>query len=201
MTLGEVWLVVIGAGLGFVVSIGTTIVERCLEKIGKLKIYYTYNCLRDNAFPFGFIESEDNYLTFSVPIICEIQNTSRATRVIRDLNVLLYNNGTRVCEAVQIVRTRSSVTTNSAVTEKRQIDYGGEKNAYSFVVIPQSIQKQICSFLYQIPANEVAKNQFDEIRLRYYNENDKEHIFPMQKIDNCWKLSKLKGNDGWSVVK
>lgn len=52
--LNEVWYVVIGAVIGFVASIGTVIVERILDRRGKLKIYYRISGDRRAIMPFGF---------------------------------------------------------------------------------------------------------------------------------------------------
>ena len=164
MNSGDVWLVVIGAGLGFAASIGTSIIERCFERAGKLKIYYHYTCAQGNVIPFGFTETINDDLMFCVPIICEIQNTSREARVIRDLNILLYNKGERFCEAIQVTTDNTSRSAKSLITETHKTDFGGEKHSYSFVASPRSIQRQICSFLYQIHPNQIDENKFDNTR-------------------------------------
>lgn len=108
--LNEVWYVVIGAVIGFVASIGTVIVERILDRRGKLKIYYRISGDRRAIMPFGFARTQDNDMSFSIPMQIEIQNTSRTNRVIRDLNVTLYKDGAPVDHMVQITSATNSKT-------------------------------------------------------------------------------------------
>ena len=62
--LNEVWYVVIGAVIGFVASIGTVIVERILDRRGKLKLYYQISGGRNAVIPYGFQYTQAGSMCF-----------------------------------------------------------------------------------------------------------------------------------------
>lgn len=196
--LNEVWYVVIGAVIGFVASIGTVIVERILDRRGKLKIYYRISGDRRAIMPFGFARTQDNDMSFSIPMQIEIQNTSRTNRVIRDLNVTLYKDGAPVDHMVQITSATNSKTKNGQTVETQSFTFGAEKGAYSFVVEALSIRHEHCSFFYSYAMN---CNIFDEVRIRYYDEKDKEHTYSILRVDNCLEERTFEGTPDWVLLK
>lgn len=194
--LNEVWYVIIGAVIGFAASIGTVIIERMLDRRGKLKIYYQISGDRETIIPYGFARTQDNDMSFSIPMQIEIQNTSRTTRVIRDLNVTLYKDGTPVDCMIQATSATNNKTKNGEIVESKLHTFGTENGAYSFVVEALSIRHQCCAFIY---LNQ--KKTFDEVRLRYYDEKDKEHSYSLQKIENCWTAHLFEGTHDWVLLK
>lgn len=99
--INEVWYVVIGAGIGFIASIGTIAIERLLDRRGRIKLYYKVIGDRDATFPNGFHYTQNGDMSFSLPMQIEIQNTSKVTRVIRDINIDL-SRMIRLCCAIMI---------------------------------------------------------------------------------------------------
>lgn len=194
--LNEVWYVIIGAVIGFAASIGTVIIERMLDRRGKLKIYYRISGDRRAIPPFGFEYTQGGGMSFSIPMQLEIQNTSRTTRVIRDLNVTLYKDGTPVDCMIQATSATNNKTKNGEIVESKLHTFGAENGAYSFVVEALSIRHQCCAFIY---LNQ--KKTFDEVRLRYYDEKDKEHSYSLQKIENCWTAYLFEGTHDWVLLK
>ncbi len=178
----EVWLVVIGAVLGFALSIITTIVNKVIDKQGKMRLFYKLVYQKSTGGK-ARIDANGTETYLTIPLYFELQNTSNTARIIRDVCLYLYRDGNRVAKMVQIQYTQDSSTKEIKNT------FGGDKNSYSFVLPPLSIQKQECEFLYKVPTYEVEKHAFDEIRFSYFDEKNRtmECIF-------------CKANQGWNGV-
>lgn len=72
---------------------------------------------------------------------------------------------------------------------------------YSFVIQPRSIQREHCAYAYKIKKEEIGKYMFDDIRLSYYDEKDKKHLFSVRKIENAWTMKQMNGDDDWILLK
>lgn len=189
-----------GAAIGFVASVGTIIVQRWMDKAGKLKMYCVTVCAESALDSIGFVKSQQDFgkITFILPIKLEIQNTSNTARVIRDVSMWMYKNGAPVAEMTQIQHT----THTSGVSKEKTVnEYGGDKNMYSFVIQPRSIQREHCSFFIKAAPDEFEKYDFDEVRLSYFDEQDRKQVFPVKKIDNAWVPRRMKGDDEWIALK
>ena len=104
----EVALLVIGAGIGFLVTILTMIAERAIDKRGKLNIFYRFTCKKGpNPLSWGFEENAGERISFVVPVMFEFQNTSNTTRVIRDVSVVLYNGDKQVINMPKLSRVQT----------------------------------------------------------------------------------------------
>lgn len=182
----QVILIIIGAAIGFISSIGTTIVAELIRRQGKVKVFYKIVFSKvHNGRTWGFHNGSSG-MVFEVPMWIELQNTSNTTRVIRDLNILLFKDGKEMAQMVQI-------------TNKDEEVWYGNKGAYSFVVEPRSLNKYDLHFL--IKKNEMVNNhQFDEIRLRYFDEKDRKYIYRLCKIEQCWELGDLNRDGSWKLA-
>jgi len=182
----QIILIIIGAAIGFISSIGTTIVAELLKRQGKVKIYYKIVFSKiHNGRTWGFHDGPSGII-FEVPLWVELQNTSNVVRVIRDLNILLFKDGKELAQMVQITNNNKGV-------------WYGVNGAYSFLIQPRSINKYDLHFL--IRKNEMGDNyQFDEIKLRYFDENDKKHIYQLGKIEQCWEISNLNREGSWKLA-
>jgi hypothetical protein len=182
----DIYLIIIGAAIGFISSIGTIIFAELLKKQGKLKIYYKIVFSKFNEREtWGFHNGSDG-LTFEVPLWIEIQNTSNVARVVRDFNILLFKDGKELTRMMQINKTKD--------------ESFGNEGGYSFVIQPRSLTKYDLHFC--IKKNQMGENyQFDEIRLRYFDEKDKVHIFPLNRIERCWELGSLLRDGIWKLAK
>lgn len=165
----EVLLVIIGAVLGFLLSIVTVIVERHLDRQGKLHLFYKLvHQITSSAPPRVYRYGEITQI--SIPIFFEFQNTSNTSRVIRDVCLYLFKDGKQVTKMKQAQFAKSEKTSGGEVIESKSAEFGGEKNSYSFVLPPSSIQRQQCCFALQIPVAEIDNMLFDEIRFCYFDE-------------------------------
>lgn len=175
----ELWLVIIGAILGFALSIITTIVNKAIDKHGKMRLFYKLVYQKSTGQKARIdLNGGETYLT--IPLYFELQNTSNTARVIRDVCLYLYNNGKEVAKMVQIQYTKDSKT------NEIKNNFGGEKNSYSFVLPPLSIQKQECEFLYKVPTSKIDEFAFDEIRFSYFDEKNCPMECVFCKAERSW---------------
>jgi hypothetical protein len=182
----DIYLIIFGATLGFISSIGTTIVTELLKKQGQVKLYYkiVFSKVFDRE-TWGFRQGSDG-LIFELPLWIEVQNTSNTVRVIQDLNILLFRDGKELTQMTQI--------------NKNNDEWYGSEGSYSFVLQPSSLKKYDCHFA--IKKNELRENfNFDEIRLRYFDDKDRVHIFPLETIERCWELGSLNRESIWKLAK
>lgn len=199
----EIILILLGAIIGFVSSIGTIIVQKNLDKKGKLNIFYKRTSLfGSDGLPGEITDKDiDGYYNCSIPLYLELQNTSNSTRVIRDFCLILYNKGKRVDKMYQISKMHSTIKKGSEITEEEYFEFGCDKNSYSFVLPPRSIQRQQCWFEYQYKIDSQEEVCFDEVKVRYFDEKNKEKIFDFQKIDECKKNQQFTIDQEWNLIK
>ena len=88
----EILMLVLGAVLGLLASLFTMIIQRVLDKKGKLNVFYQFSHQKGmGGATWGFDENPDGRKYFVIPIVFEFQNTSNTTRVIRYVRVYLYD--------------------------------------------------------------------------------------------------------------
>ena len=174
----EIWLIVIGAILGFLLSIVTTVVNRMIDKHGKMRIFYKMIYQKSTGQKARIAPMDgDTYLI--IPLYFELQNTSNTARVVRDVCLYLYNNDKQVAKMFQVQSIQNNRT-------KEITSFGGEKNSYSFVLPPTSIQKQECEFWYKVQTSQIGEYSFDEIRFAYFDEKNRTMECIFCKAENGW---------------
>lgn len=193
--------VVIGALIGFGASIATIIIERRLDRQGKINIFYriTYQA-GTNGVSWGFEKDADGILYFSVPVDFEFQNTSNTTRVIRDVSVLLFHGKKEVKKMAQLNHMTIKHREGTSEPKVSQEYFGTENGSYSFVLQPRSIQRQSCEYLLSIRHNEMQEIMFDQIKLQYYDENNQKHIGFMREIKDCWNDQEFAVDEDWVLL-
>ena len=177
----DVWLIVVGAIIGFVSSIGIIVVERMINNAGTLKLYYKFINNKNTENSWG-VREKDGLLVFEIPVVFELQNTTNSTRVIRDLSLELFNGDSFVCKMVQIEYSINRKPYSNDYSEKMF----GDNGSYSFVLEPRCIKKEKCLFSYHISKMEANKLLFDTIKISYYKENDKKVSYLAKKGLNGW---------------
>lgn len=175
--------------LGFVSSIGSTIVTYWLNRIGKVKLYTK---MVYSGYPrwksWGFYRKDEDII-FQVPIWLEIHNTSKIPRVIRDVNIDLVNQG----KVISIMNQCNDITLEGIV------DYYGTEGSYSFTAEPLSITKYKCQFI--IRKSEIKGNpEFNEIRLSYFNERGQKKSYHLRYVNDCWKPGPLDLDTDWKLL-
>ena len=194
---------IVGAAIGFLASIGTMLVQQWMDKAGKIKIYCKIMQGDDPILSVGYKTSfsDSGMISLLVPIRLEIQNTTNTCRVIRDVSMWLYNGSKQVAEMIQIENVQHKQTTNGAVTSESTNEYGADKNMYSFVIQPRSIQREHCAYAFKISKDDIKKYIFDDIRLAYFDEKDRKHVFSIRKVENAWKGAPIDGDKDWILLK
>ena len=88
---------------------------------------------------------------------------------------------------------------NEAKISEQEINYGNE-GAYSFFPEPRSIKK--FDFYFGVNKSKSAdQTEFNEIRIRYYDEKDEAHLFPFKTVERCWVLGELRRDGKWELLK
>lgn len=191
-----------GALIGFLSSSGTLLLERLIDKVGGIKIYYKFIYLKnsDHSWYIGEKENKTGYILI-IPAVFEFQNNSNTTRIIRDLDIELYNKKEPIKRMVQIEYTEFTATSNGKKTEQSTSNYGGDMRSYSFVLPPKSIQKQKCEFAYSMPKECAEQYAFDTLMITYYDEKNKKHVFPAKTNLSGWKTAYHKADSDWILLK
>lgn len=191
----------IGAAISFASSAGILFVQNLIHKIGKLNIYCVVCRGNKQLDSVGFYTSNSNpgIISFVFPIKLEILNTSNIPRIIRDVSLWLYLNGKSVAQAEEIHTISSS---QFPIAQKTVLEnYGGDKNMYSFVAQPKSIQREHCLFIAKAPKDDIEKYSFDEVCLSYFDEHDRKNVFLVRKIEHPWKIGVLPADNDWILLK
>lgn len=197
----EVVLLVIGAGIGFLVSILTMLAERLIDKRGKLNIFYRFTCKKGpNPLSWGFEENAGERISFVVPVMFEFQNTSNTTRVIRDVSVVLYNGDKQVINMPKLSRLQTK-TRRANEIEEQNYYFGTEKGSYSFVLPPRSIQRQECEYMWTIRKDEVEANRFNRVEICYHDERNNLKSFNAKEIPDCWQNKHFEIDEDWILLK
>lgn len=198
----EIIMLVIGAVLGLIASLFTMVVQRWLDKKGKLNIFYRFCHQKGtNGRSWGFQNSEDGRIYFTIPVVFEFQNTSNTTRVIRDVSLILFNGKTQVGKMIQIDHIHTRNRRGNTVTSEKDEYFGTDKGSYSFVIPPRSIQRQECEYMFIIDLTEVQEKQFDTIKARYFDERNKAKTFILRTMENSWKAGLFPVDDEWKLFK
>ena len=190
----DICLVIIGAVLGFALSIITYVVNKAIDKHGKMHIFYKIVYQKNTEKAAG-IYTKDFDMYLIIPMFFELQNTSNTSRVIRDVCLYLYKNGNKVAKMNQIQYSCDSST------KEIKNNFGGEKNSYSFILPPLSIQKQECEFLYKVPTSKIDDYDFDEIKFSYYDEKNRTMECVFYKAEQGWNGIEFNYVDEYQEMK
>lgn len=197
----DILLVILGGLIGFLSSLGILIVEWLINRKGKIKIYYKFISSSLTHKPWGIYEGGTNRIIFDIPVVFEFQNTSKTTRVIRDVSLELYLRNEFVAKLVQGEYGTKSKKENGVETDLEKYNFGTDNGSYSFVLNECSIQKQNCFYVFSIYKNEVDKYKFDRIKICYYDERDKKKSYVLKKHIDGWSVGGKQPDTDWQIVK
>ena len=173
----------IGSFIGFLLQV---IVSTILSNRGKVKIYIksVYNKLFSRTW--GFEDSVSG-MVFTVPLWIEIHNTTSKKQIIRNLNLVLYKNNSQVAKMTQM----------NYYEKSNQTFFYGENGAYSFLIDAYEIKR---FELFFVTYKKEVNDDFDEVRISYYDSKDKYHEFKIFEISEPWIISKNKTDDDWRAI-
>ena len=55
--------------------------------------------------------------------------------------------------------------------------------------------------MHKVKPADVNANRFDNIRLRYYDERNKAHVFKIKDISDCWAPKHFDSDEEWILLK
>lgn len=146
LNINEIVMLLIGAGIGLISSIFTMIVGRCLDKKGKLNIFYKFTNQKGTAERGLFYNESNGNISFIIPVIYEIQNTSNTTRVVRDVSLNLYNKEKKVNRMIQLDHAHITSRSGTKITGEEDYYFDSQKGSYSFVISLRSIERFECEY-------------------------------------------------------
>lgn len=192
----DVILLLVGGVIGFVSSVGMYLIERLVDKSGKVKIYYKFIYSMNDNKPWGVREENQNRVLV-LPVTFELQNTSNSTRVIRDVCVELYKGKVFCSKTIQIETIENVKTKGNKIESEVIYQLGAERGSYSFVLPPRSIQKQKVEYLLSVPNNRIEELSFDTIVIRYFDESDRKKSFVAKSELEGWTVKSQKADSEW----
>lgn len=181
-------LLVVGAVISLIGTIigyfAQSIVQIVFNNRGKVNVYVksVYNKTTQSAWGFG----SDG--VFDVPLWLEIHNTKSKNEIVRNMNLQLYLDSKRIGKTVQISHFESKGSKN----------FYGNEGAYSFLISPSAIMRYDLDFCAK---QSDIKNDFDEVRISYFDSNDVYKEYKLFDVENCWKVSNNKIDDDWRLLK
>lgn len=182
------WLsTIVGALIGFLSSLGIIVAERMIARFGRIKVFV--KMVHDRSFgniTWGFQDMGDGVFLY-VPMWIELQNLSDATRVIRDVNLILYNDDVRVAEMRQI---------NRSLRDGNEFLYANN-GSYSFSLEPRCVVQYECEFVLR---RDEHVECFNKIKLRYFDEKGKEVIFNLGSVDGNWEVGEFNNLGNWKEL-
>ena len=192
----DVWLILVGAIIGFVSSIGIIVVERLLDQSGSLKIYYKFIRDKNTGTCWG-VHDKEGHKVLLIPVVFELQNTSNTTRVVRDLSIELYLGNEFIFKLVQI----ESSTNRTPFSDNYSEVAFGDNGSYSFVLEPRSIKKEQCFYSYYIDKDKTKEMDFDTIKISYFKENDKKVSYIAKSKLSGWSTINTEADHEWIFLK
>ena len=181
----EIVLLFVGAVIGLASSLITTIINSLLKNKGSIKIYTKIIAPKLSGERSWGVLNTGNEMRFIVPLKIQIQNTTEVSQVVRNLNILLFNNGKEICSMKQINNTDRFIFAN--------------EGSYSFVIEPKSLKEYECFFM--IKRNNLSgTDDFDELKLSYFDTKNRHNVFKLKDIDNAWENNNKNFDSDWILM-
>lgn len=180
---------ILGALISIISSSITMIINALITKIlmerGKTSIYYQTVYDKVTSTPWGFHISSDAIEYFDVPLWVEIHNSKGTRQIIRNLNLSLYSAGKFVSKTKQINSTGKQLY--------------GDNGSYSFLIEAGEIKRFDLYFM--LKGSDIDFQEFDEVKLSYFDTNDKYKEYKILDVDNSWEPSNYKISGDWQKLK
>lgn len=192
--MNEIGNILTSVGSPILISILTTILTGIIiryfnENLGKIHIYRKIITLKSEK-KFGVYENEGKIIMI-LPVYIEIINTKNIPYVIRDFNMEIWNKGKRIDSMVQ---GNKSTKKNDTTIEKT---FYGENGIYSFLIEKRNIKH--FEFLFLLKKDK-ENQEFDEIRISYYDINNKKIVIPFFKDINSWEIKEYIVEREWKKL-
>ena len=172
----------LGSFIGAAATIFSVWFSKKINQSGKLTVFIKATISRSqiNNGP-GFYEGDSNMETvLEIPLLVDVCNTSGEPKIVRNINLVAFNNKVEVAELHQV----QWITVNN---EKIVM---GDNESYTFVVPEKSARRLDMEFVLSSKDLSGYKT-FDEIVLRYYDEKNRLNAYHFFHLENCWKSGRL----------
>jgi hypothetical protein len=192
--MNEIGNVFTSGGISILISILTTILTGIIiryfnENLGKIHIYRKIITSKFEK-KFGVYENEGKIIMI-LPVYIEIINAKNIPYVIRDFNMEIWNKGKKIDSMVQ---GNKSIKKNDGTIEK---SFYGENGIYSFLIEKRSIKH--FEFLFLLKKDK-ENQEFDEIKVSYYDINNKKIVIPFFKDINSWEIKEYIVEREWTKL-
>ncbi len=188
MALISAGAALLGALIGAVATLVATWLNKKLQYSGKIRLFAKIVNSKNTQEPWGFYGNKAA-LSFYVPIWLDVCNTCGISRIIRDLNLVAYLGDKEISSFVQI----------QAFKKEERIPLG-DNESYTLVIPPNSALRFDMFFVLKetelFPENRI----FDEIILRYFDENNCMHSYHLIKPEKIWEEGPLKKVKEWITL-
>lgn len=189
IALISVGAALLGSLIGATATLFGAVLTRNLQKSGKVSLYvrpvYSHS---NSAQSSGFYSSQTKPgLFLLIPLWLDAVNASGIPRVIRNVNLYAYKGKTEIAEFMQIQRIGSGETAIQL----------GDHESYTLVVPEHSARRFNLEFTLHEQDLTSDCNDFDELVLSYFDENDRIHAFHFTMIDSCWTEGPLPLERTW----
>ena len=187
----DIKLLIIGALISLVTTLCLQLIQLYISNYqknkGEVNIYLKSVYSTINSKPWG-IDSTSNGAVLSIPLWIEIQNTKNKNEIVRDLNLWLYRDKTKIRNMVQTTHTTTS----------GKIDYYGDEGVYSFIIKPESIKRYKLNFM--IKKSDMNK-KFNKIKVGYFDTKDNFKEFILFETLDGWNTKNIKIDSEWRKMK
>lgn len=192
--MNEIGNVFTSGVISILISVLTTILTGIIiryfnENLGKIHIYRKIITSKFGE-KFGVYGNEENSIMI-LPVYIEIINAKNIPYVIRDFNMEIWNKGKRIDSMVQ---SNEGTIESERIIEKT---FYGENGIYSFLIEKRSIKH--FEFLFLLKKDK-ENQEFDEIRISYYDINDKKIVIPFFKDINSWEIKEYIVEREWTKL-
>ncbi|WP_057491755.1 hypothetical protein [Streptococcus orisasini] len=132
-----------------------------------------------------FLDKKKSHLDFQCGLKFIIQKNKN--EIIRDLEVSLYQNGRFL---------RKMIQAQSSINAEEVFQYG-DNGIYSFLIEPQTIKR--FDLLFILGRKDLNEN-FDTIKIGYYNVKDEHVEYLLDKVNGDWNLGENPIDNDWKLL-
>ena len=188
---------------GVAVSLITLLIQILYNRSGKLQIFAkTVFLPNESGKSWGFsVTGQGDFISFKIPIRYEIVNTSKTARIVRDINLLLYNDDKLVMTMTQGEYIRLKKIINNSIWNTEEKKFGGDKGEYSFVITPNCINRWECLYTAHIYPFDKESKYFNRVVVRYFDEKNKAHFCELKKLNGNWEAQDFEKDEEWVMIK
>ena len=181
-----------GAVIGAIATLVATWLTKKLQTAGKVSVFakMVFSKSPTDKAP-GYYKSQiRSGLYLRLPLWLDIINTSGISRIVRNVNLSIYNNRKEVATFTQIQRIGSG---DKAILL-------GDAESYTFVIPANSARRFDVEFILEETELSPDKKEFDEIVLSYFDEKNRIHAFHLLDVDFCWIEKQIPREKMWIAL-